>query len=97
MTGASRADFAIKCSAGGDIDWGQGKAATIQVSPDYSGGMEGDNLGVAPDRPPCVQIDAGATPGGYFDISLSGASIDGQTWDENTGLGDIAFNEGEFP
>lgn len=94
LTGASRADFAIKCSAGtSTIKWAQGTAATIEAGVGLDGhGMPGnDDLGSAPAKPAALQNIDTATPiDDTFVVQLSGGGINGQKWDENdlvTGLG----------
>ena len=100
LTGASRADFAIRCNQGtADIKWGQKVAATIHANV-FGGGMgsTGDDaadLGSAPTRPPSLAgIDTASVPQvNQKAIALNANTIEGVGWPN--GLGDIAFDEGE--
>ncbi len=98
LTGASRADFAIKCSTPGtaDINWGQGRAATLEIGSFGSGTGSNDvDLGTAPGRPYSLSDIAGVTvpQSNFNDISLSGAKINGQTYSETVGLGELNFDQ----
>lgn len=90
----------IKCAEGTTkIHWGDAVAATIESDTFGLGtGMDGNvTLGSAPVRPASLMGIAEATvsANNKYNISITASAINGQTWDENTGLGDIAFNEGE--
>jgi FtsP/CotA-like multicopper oxidase with cupredoxin domain len=87
MTGASRADFAIKCSSGSttSINWGQGTAATLQAGSFGSGtGQSSNDLGSAPPAPASLDWSNPSTPCAScsYDVALSGAQINGASWDE---------------
>ena len=105
LTGASRADFAIRCNQGtADIKWGQKVAANIQVNV-FGGGMpagssDAADLGSAPTRPPSLagidpNVDGptNVPPENQFSIALNANTIEGVGWPN--GLGDIAFDKGE--
>lgn len=74
LTGASRGDFAIKCSAGSHgIKWGQSVAATINSGSHGTGtGMDGNDLGYPPSRPDSLTIDTSAAADGTDTVALSG-------------------------
>lgn len=98
LTGASRADFAIKCSSVGstDITWGNGIAATLLSGSFGSGtGSDETSLGTAPAKPYSLSdiAEVSVPSANFYDISLSGAKINGQTYSEEVGLGEIAFDE----
>ena len=92
MTGASRKDFAIKCSAAEsvDVNWGRKTAATLQVGSFGSGtgqsstGDDVNDLGVAPSAPPSLDWSNPYTPCATcsYSVALSGAQINGESWDE---------------
>eukprot|EP01083_Nonionella_stella_P200057 733058_1 len=98
LTGASRADFAIKCAGEADtkIKWGSAVAATIRADPGLGTGMEGDDLGSPPPRPSSLTgLSASDVDEEIYEIKLSATAINGVKWDETLteGLGDIAFGK----
>lgn len=98
LTGASRADFAIKCNSAGttSIKWGQGTAALLESGSFGSGtGSDDVSLGTAPARPYSLSDIAGVSvpSANFYDVSLSGAKINRQSYSETEGLGEIAFDE----
>eukprot|EP00986_Skeletonema_menzelii_P012952 scaffold7315_cov119-Skeletonema_menzelii.AAC.2 len=95
MTGASRADYAISCDSVGatTIKWGKGVAATIEADTfgSNAGSTERD-LGNAPPKPASLTGLDTASPDGTFEISMSGGTISGRSWDEDLPLGAIRYD-----
>lgn len=103
VTGASRGDFAIKCSKDSGIRWARNgstsnpRAAIFSVT-----GSEGDTSstppGQAPPRPASIDTsirDAFVPEENKMEIVLRGSdlTINGKQWDENVPLNTIAWNE----
>lgn len=105
LTGASRADFAIRCSAGSNsISWGGSAVATIDASADYAsvGGVPstGDDeldLGDAPTRPVSITdlSSASVADSNRFDVVPEKSSIrfNGVVYEGMSGLGSINYDE----
>ena len=93
MTGASRADYAINCASGSTtIQWGRDQVATISPGTFGSGtGWVGTDLGVAPSKPASLTGLETATVDGTYAISMSGAKINGEAWDEDMPLGVVPY------
>lgn len=94
MTGASRADYAIRCDSSGSttVQWGRSAAATIQAGSFGSGtGWDGTDLGTAPSKPASLTGLTDSNADGTFSISMSGAKINGQSWNEDVPLGFVPY------
>ena len=103
LTGASRGDFAVKCPEGStELVSINSLAATIEAGPGnlfgLDTGMTGDDLGTAPTRPDSFTeiADANIPSQNQGEISLSASKINGQSLDENQGIGSIEFGEGKY-
>lgn len=86
VTGVSRADCAIKCTADSEIMYGNYAAAPIQIGDDgcrgqASSGNDEDDLGLAPSRPDhlsgLLTSSLGTMLAGWDSIQLTGANING--------------------
>lgn len=96
MTGASRADYAIKCASGSttEIRWRNGKAATIVA------GTFGFNTGsadrgnfTAPPKPASLLGLDTAVVAGTYSITMSGAKINQKSWDKDVPLGTVQYGK----
>jgi hypothetical protein len=73
MTGASRADFAIKCTANTYVKWGPKQAATLTVNGSYPN-PEGDLLGSPPSKPAALTGIAISVPStNQYRVSINAA------------------------
>ena len=95
LSGASRADFAIKCTAQVDISWAGKKAATLDVGNHNSGtGSSEMSLGTAPSKPSSLVGHGNEVPeANTYSISMSAAQINQQSWDAENPIEEINFNE----
>ncbi len=94
MTGASRADYAIRCDSTGSttVKWGRSVAATIETGSFGSNtGSDDTDLGTSPSKPASLTGLTNGNADGTYSISMSGAKINGQTWDENVSLGVVPY------
>lgn len=107
LTGASRADFAVRCGTGSsDISWGGSVVAVVDANSEHdvstAGGVawSGDDawdLGEAPPRPPSLEDLSSVSVAGSnrFTLVLERDSIrfNGSTHSGMSGLGDINFDQ----
>ena len=94
VTGASRADFAIKCTGTGTVSWGPKLAASFSVVGFLrTRNLEVLDLGEAPPRSSSLTgiLEASVPQENVYDVSLNAATINGVKYPE--GLGTIAWNQ----
>ena len=104
VTGVSRADFAIKCTADSDIVYGSSAVAAIQIGDDgcrgqASSGNDEADLGSAPSRPSHLSglltvspSSLGTMLSGFETIQLTGGNINGYKW-PTAPEGSIAYGD----
>mmetsp|Transcript_25597 Transcript_25597/g.38383 ORF Transcript_25597/g.38383 Transcript_25597/m.38383 type:complete len:430 (+) Transcript_25597:72-1361(+) len=103
LTGASRADFAIKCATVGNtsIKWGKITAATIETknytilgTGQSSTGNDVADLGEAPRRPNSLSwTESPCGEDCFYDVTLSKTQINGKPWDKDIPLKNIDYGK----
>ena len=100
LTGASRMDFAVRCSAGShDVLLGgknsrSGVATLVATAGDVTSAtpFDGGNNAWQPARPRYLQDLRSAAVDNTFAISMSASSINGQSWDSATPLDSFDYD-----